>query len=487
MKQLRQKTSCESFTITGIAIRCVSIMAMVTLLLNAPTACAEAPWSPVYATDFTTNPNWTTSHPSSYSWNSGASNYTLTMADASESFATTTVALTPHQSFKFEFDLNISRLDWAGDINFGLYGAMRHADPQDGPHPLLTINFGNGDLGNGIRVSGFDAANAYYEMNQYPSSFALNTWYHATLVFDHDTKTITVGVTRKSDGQVIWSSSTSCVQDFAGLIYFGASKVGDDYAPGATGVAIIDNVTLSQRAWVPVYATDFATNPGWTTSHPSSYFWNSVASNYTLTMVDKSESYATTPVALTPHQSVKFEFDVNISHLDWAGDINCGLYGALRHADPQDGPHPLLTINFGTGDLGNGIRVSCFDGSSTYHELNQYPSPFALNTWYHAGLVFDRDAGTITASVVRKSDCQLIWSNSVAGVQDFADLVYFGASKVGDDYAPGATGVAIIDNVALFESPPKASIRFSAVEICWPSRTNAVYAVQYCTNLTANS
>jgi hypothetical protein len=52
---------------------------------------------------------------------------------------------------------------------------------------------------------------------------------------------------------------------------------------------------------------------------------------------------------------------------------------------------------------------------------------------------------------------------------------------------PGAAVDYRLDNVSLWELPPKASIRCSQVEICWPSRTNAIYNVQCASSLSTNT
>lgn len=46
---------------------------------------------------------------------------------------------------------------------------------------------------------------------------------------------------------------------------------------------------------------------------------------------------------------------------------------------------------------------------------------------------------------------------------------------------------AAIDNVSLTRSCPPASIRVSEVEVCWPSVSNAVYHVDYRSDLTTNT
>jgi hypothetical protein len=460
------------------------------VLLFAIVAPAATPWNPVYETHFSTDPSWATSDPSTYYWNAESGTYALRMADASSSYATFPVSLVPRQSLKFEFDVKISGIDWAGDICLGMYGAGREAYRDCGPHPYLKLNFGRGDLGHGLFVDTFDSSGIHREIDQYPSPWAFDTWYHTVVVFDHDASTITVEVTRKSDNQPLWSDSMTCVQIMGDFKYFGASKICDDYAPGATGTAVIDNVSVSQPDWVPLFASDFQTDPGITTSDPGSYHLNAGVGTYSLTMVDASDSYATVPIALSPRESFKFEFDINISQMDWAGDICLGLFGATRHAYFSPDPHPYVKINFGSGDLGHGLFVDGFDALNTHWEIDQYPSPWAFDTWYRASVVFDQDAGAVTVRVTRKSDCQVIWSRSLSGVRGLGPLVYFGASKIHDDYAPGATGVATIDNVALFsllESPPAATIRVSQVEICWPSRTNSLYNLQYNSNLTPNT
>jgi len=202
---------------------------------------------------------------------------------------------------------------------------------------------------------------------------------------------------------------------------------------------------------------DFSTDPGWTTTDATAYHWDPFYEAYHLRMADASESYAMIPVTLLPQHSFKFEFDLNISGISWAGDVAFGLYGTTMEGYSQAGIHPFAKINFGTGDLGHGISVEGYDGSGTFRFLGQYPSSFAFNTWYHATVLFDHASGILATSVAQNSDGSVIWFDSMTGVNDFTGLVHLGASKVGYDYAPGATGVAVIDNVQLFQVVPEPS------------------------------
>jgi hypothetical protein len=170
------------------------------------------------------------------------------MADNSDSYAVTPVQLTDGESFAFEYDIRINRMDWAADVDIGLFSTNIIAYPQAGVNPWLRIGFNKGDLGNGILVMGYDSSGKLQEMGQYPSQWSLNTDYHAVVAFNKETKTLSVLVTRKTDGQVLYYDQLANVSGFANLAYFGSSKVGDHYAAGATGIGTIDNLTLCRAA-----------------------------------------------------------------------------------------------------------------------------------------------------------------------------------------------------------------------------------------------
>ncbi len=219
---------------------------------------------------------------------------------------------------------------------------------------------------------------------------------------------------------------------------------------------------LADTTWEPVYATDFTTDPGWGTSAPGSYFWNPGAGNYTLTMVGGSESYVTNPVSLNVTQSFKLEFDISISSMDNLASINFGLWAATPPGQNGPGDHPHLLLEFAIGPGGNLLMVEGYDATDYFIQFYQYPSGWALGAVYHAVVIYDHDAGTVTGLVTNKTDGQLLWSGSQSGVHEFGGVAYLGASKIGDAVTPGATGIATIDNLSL-EQPGGGSTTGGAI------------------------
>ena len=102
--------------------------------------------------------------------------------------------------------------------------------------------------------------------------------------------------------------------------------------------------------------------------------------------------------------------------------------------------------------------------------------PGLANTWrtYSALLVGSSfRVGSREGPVATDNELSAVLSNLTA-------LYILGDWAQGDE-------VSRLDNVSLTETCPAASIRVSQVEICWPSESNAVYQVEYRSDLTTNT
>lgn len=218
--------------------------------------------------------------------------------------------------------------------------------------------------------------------------------------------------------------------------------------------AILLGISSPALSWEEAYHTDFASDPGWATNNAARYCWNSADQDYRVTMYDNTDEYATISVS-NPSGAFKVQFDLYIDSMNWAGNVNFGLYDSSRNAGY--GPSPgkqFVAIDFGTGDLGKGIFLNVEDKDGTYYNPYHYPtSNWDYNTWYTGVLTYD-GLGTLSWELRRQNETTVIDSLSIAGISGFDALSELGASKVGDWYAPSAYGQARIDNVSLYVPEP---------------------------------
>jgi hypothetical protein len=216
--------------------------------LQPVTALAQT-WAPVYQSDFSTDPNWITNDGSLNYWNSSGQAYHVSSYDTGNQYAYVNVSLTPGFSYRLQFDAYITRTDWAGDVRFGL------GDPDMNVSAPATLLVGYWDQDFGGQVVGQfytdSDGGSFHSGGSYVGQFALNTWYHNDFVLSRSANTLTLTVTRVSDGALIGTQTRTGVGGFNNLDRLYMSSIGDTYAPGATGEGLLDNVALYEAVPEP--------------------------------------------------------------------------------------------------------------------------------------------------------------------------------------------------------------------------------------------
>lgn len=221
--------------------------------------------------------------------------------------------------------------------------------------------------------------------------------------------------------------------------------------PGQCGCNILDTLGCGQHQHEKIYSTDFSSDPAWTTDAPGDYYWDGAGQTYRANMKDNSDSYAVAPVTIPAGQSFHLDFDVTVTRMDWAANLHFGLYSPSRRAyAPFTAVDQMIQFALEKADLGNGISLQTVDSAGTFRQDSEYPTnSWDLNTAYHVVVDFDSPTGVVTARLTRKSDGYLMKSFAVSGVSGFTNLTYIGFTKIGDYYAPGATGSGTFDNLVL--------------------------------------
>lgn len=198
-------------------------------------------WYTVYETDFSSDPGWVTNDPSNQYWDPAWEAYHHKMWDAGNQYAYIEVPFLAGRSYKLGFDIFVTQCDWGGNLRFGLGdGDMDTYSPV-----TWWVGYHNVDQGSTAYLTYSDDQGGSGCHSGQPAPFVLSEWYHNTAIYDAQSGTLSLTVTRVSDGSLVGTPLLSGVGGFAGINRLYMSSIGDDYAPGRTGEGYIDNVQLS--------------------------------------------------------------------------------------------------------------------------------------------------------------------------------------------------------------------------------------------------
>jgi hypothetical protein len=201
----------------------------------------------VYSTDFSTDPGWSTNNPGTNYWDRDRGMWHYLMRDGSGAYVNVKV---PYhgESFTLSFDILPERTEYQSSVKFGLGD-----DDQVSVERLTMLTeFENGPHGRLIWIRSIDGQNQRREASSYYLSYGGPTvqftdgiWYHVTMDYRLDTRSLTLSVTRRNDSRPIWHYSLDSLSVFPTMNRIYMSKIGDSANPSAIAEGYIDNVAFS--------------------------------------------------------------------------------------------------------------------------------------------------------------------------------------------------------------------------------------------------
>jgi hypothetical protein len=236
--------------LTRISVRIPTIaslilLAMSFLIISAPAYVVGE--TPVYGTDFSTDPGWSTNNPATNYYDAPKGMFHYLMRDGSDAYVN--VAVPYHgESFSLSFDILPERTDFQASVKFGL------GDDDQVTAERLTMftEFQNSPYGRLIWIRSIDLLNQRREASSYYLSyggptvqFTDGTWYHVIMDYRVDQGSLTLSVTRRNDSQSLWHYTLDQVSIFPTMNRIYMSKIGDSTNPNAIAEGYIDNVAFS--------------------------------------------------------------------------------------------------------------------------------------------------------------------------------------------------------------------------------------------------
>jgi hypothetical protein len=203
-------------------------------------AFATVNWQPVYKSDFSTDPGWITNAPGIMRWDPVREQYHLERSRTGQEYTYISVPYSRDLSYKLEFDIQVVRTDWAGEVPFGLGDAKMRWDKS----PYWGAIYSRGDDGrNAICQYTSDTSSGSFPYG-YDFPYDLNKWYHNVLVYMRETETLMWEVIPSEGGaETIVLEWRNNLGTFEGIDRLFCGSLGIDYSSG-TGEAYIDNVSL---------------------------------------------------------------------------------------------------------------------------------------------------------------------------------------------------------------------------------------------------
>lgn len=233
------------------------LMASLVVLTCAPVQGASGgPVTTLYQNSFASNPKWVTNNPSSDYWDPGLQMYHFAIEPSTGAYAYVAVPNYEKQSFTFEYDLILNRVDEGTTFRLGFSGA--DMNPEIGPNVLTE--FTNAKYGQIMWLRLVTPGNKLMKVNSESGDtqnsgdiaykgptvkYELNKTYRVTVDYNKPQRTLTMKVNEKTSGQEIWGYYINTVEDLSGMnrIYLGS--IGDYGMMNRYAEGYIDNVRLT--------------------------------------------------------------------------------------------------------------------------------------------------------------------------------------------------------------------------------------------------
>jgi sulfatase modifying factor 1 len=208
--------------------------------------------------------------------------------------------------------------------------------------------------------------------------------------------------------------------------------------------------------WVPIYSTDFSTDPEWITNNAGNYLWQDVDGDYFINQFNigygGEYSYHETGYR---GGSFRMEWDILMERNDYASAVNVGIYDADLDSHTTGS---YVHVWFARIDQGHIIHLGAADANDVTYYDTDYSVQYAFDTWYRVILTYDAVNATVTAEVREKSTGTLLATLSFNNVGPFGtDMTRIGSSNVRANatfQVPGADSAGRLDNMILYVPSP---------------------------------
>ena len=232
---------------------CLTICLFALVSCGVSTALADN-WQVVYQTDFSSDPGWITNNPSHYYWDSGLGAYYQREIDGTEEYAYKLLpGLQQGCRWRLEYDILPKGFDWAGDARLSFADADMDVTANPPTPSYIAINFPRVSGGYTAIVEWCDSEGNQGGAEMWEFHFQLRIWYSVLVDWNPDNSELYVGITERGNPTILAERTFDVPSSFSGIDRLAMSTIGDDYAPGATGISYIDNIIVSQQAPIQVH------------------------------------------------------------------------------------------------------------------------------------------------------------------------------------------------------------------------------------------
>jgi len=217
--------------------------------------------------------------------------------------------------------------------------------------------------------------------------------------------------------------------------------------------------TAMANTWQTVYQTDFSSDPGWITNNPNRYYWDSGLGAYYQEEVDDTEEYA---YKLLPglQQGCRWhlEYDILPVGFSWAGDARLSFADVDMDITANPPTPSYIAVNFPRVSGGYTAMIQWCDNTGNQGGAEMWEFHYQVGTWYSVLVDWNPDNSKLYVCINKKGNPTILAERTFDVPGSFNGIDRLAMSTVGDDYAPGATGISYIDNIIVSQQPIQVSI-----------------------------
>ncbi|MBC8469253.1 MAG: hypothetical protein H8D56_07255 [Planctomycetes bacterium] len=227
-------------------------------------------------------------------------------------------------------------------------------------------------------------------------------------------------------------------------------------------------LTPVNASWTTVYQEDFSSDPGWTTNDPDHYFWDILPQAYYQKSIDASHEYSYKMLpSLQAGMRWRLEYDLFPAKFDWASDARLSFADSDLITWDGAGINPqYITVNFAKVDPGYIPYIKWVTSEGNIGGKEYLSHPFTPGIWYDILLDYDPATGNLYTLMKERDTATLLLEDTLLVTGTFTSGIdRLAMSTIGDDYAPGATGISYIDNITVSQIPAPGAILLGSIGV----------------------